>query len=241
MTPLVQSLIATFLVSAISLIGVFFVRWSERVEEVLLGFAAGVLLATAFLDLFPEAVAHGAADRNIFTAALAAMVLFFVLERLIHSFHLHEESHASASGYLILIGDGLHNMIDGIVIAASFLVSPELGITTTVAVSAHEIPQEIADYGILVRRFSRARALLLNFVSGLTALAGAVLCWGFREVIEPHLGWALTGTAGMFIYIAASDLIPELHHVRRRGSWAHTLPLLAGIAVIALLVATLPR
>jgi zinc and cadmium transporter len=241
MTPLVQSLIATFLVSAISLIGVFFVRWSERVEEVLLGFAAGVLLATAFLDLFPEAVAHGAADRHIFTAALAAMVLFFVLERLIHSFHLHEESHASASGYLILIGDGLHNMIDGIVIAASFLVSPELGITTTVAVSAHEIPQEIADYGILVRRFSRARALLLNFVSGLTALAGAVLCWGFREVIEPHLGWALTGTAGMFIYIAASDLIPELHHVRRRGSWAHTLPLLAGIAVIALLVAVLPR
>jgi zinc and cadmium transporter len=242
MPPLIQALIATFLVSLISLVGVFVVRWSERVEERLLGFAAGVLLATAFLDLFPEAVERSAGDGNVFRGrARRDDPLLRDRAPACTRSTSTRRGHAHTSGYLILIGDGLHNMIDGIVIAASFLVSPELGITTTVAVSAHEIPQEIADYGILVRRFSRARALLLNFVSGLTALAGAVLCWGFREVIEPHLGWALTGTAGMFIYIAASDLIPELHHVRRRGSWAHTLPLLAGIAVIALLVAVLPR
>lgn len=241
MSPLVQSLLATLLVSLISLVGVFVVRWSERVEERLLGFAAGVLLATAFLDLFPEAVARSPGDTRVFAAALGAMVLFFVIERLLHAFHLHEESHAHTSGYLILIGDGLHNLIDGVVIAASFLVSPELGLTTTLAVAAHEIPQEIADYGLLVSgRFTRQRALALNFASGLTAMIGAVLCWAFREVIEPHVGWALTATAGMFIYIAASDLIPELHHVRRRGSWAHTMPFFAGIVLIAVLAAAVP-
>ena len=241
MSPLVQSLLATLLVSLISLVGVFVVRWSERVEERLLGFAAGVLLATAFLDLFPEAVERSPGDTRVFAAALGAMILFFVIERLLHAFHLHEESHAHTSGYLILIGDGLHNLIDGVVIAASFLVSPELGLTTTLAVAAHEIPQEIADYGLLVSgRFSRQRALALNFASGLTAMIGAVLCWAFRGVIEPHIGWALTATAGMFIYIAASDLIPELHHVRRRGAWAHTMPFFAGIVLVALLAAAVP-
>jgi zinc and cadmium transporter len=228
-------------VSLISLVGVFVVRWSDRVEERLLGFAAGVLLATAFLDLFPAAVVRSSGDTRVFAAALGAMILFFVIERLLHAFHLHEESHAHTSGYLILIGDGLHNLIDGVVIAASFLVSPELGLTTTLAVAAHEIPQEIADYGLLVSgRFSRQRALALNFASGLTAMVGALLCWAFRARIERHVGWALTATAGMFIYIAASDLIPELHHVRRRGSWAHTLPFFAGIVLIALLVAAVP-
>jgi zinc and cadmium transporter len=241
MTALAQSLVATLLVSLISLVGVFVVRWSERVEERLLGFAAGVLLATAFLDLLPEAASRSAGDGRIFAAALAAMVLFFVIERLVHAFHLHEESHAHTSGYLVLIGDGLHNLIDGVVVAASFLVSPELGVTTTLAVAAHEIPQEIADYGLLVsRRFSRRTALLLNFASGLTALVGVALCFALRGAIEPHVGWALTATAGMFIYIAASDLIPELHHVRRRGSHAHTVPFFAGIAMVALLSAVLP-
>ena len=241
MPPLIQALIATFLVSLISLVGVFVVRWSERVEERLLGFAAGVLLATAFLDLFPEAVERSAGDGNVFAAALGAMILFFVIERLLHAFHLHEESHAHTSGYLILIGDGLHNLIDGVVIAASFLVSPELGVTTTLAVAAHEIPQEIADYGLLVSgRFTRQRALLLNFASGLTALVGVALCFAFRDAIQPRIGWALTATAGMFIYIAASDLIPELHHVRRRGSWAHTMPFFAGIVVVAVLSTLVP-
>src|SRR6185436_14539173 len=119
MPPLLQALLATFLVSLISLVGVFVVRWTERVEERLLGFAAGVLLATAFLDLFPEAVERSAGDGHIFAAALGAMILFFVIERLLHAFHLHEESHAHTSGYLILIGDGLQNLIDGVVIVAS--------------------------------------------------------------------------------------------------------------------------
>jgi zinc and cadmium transporter len=242
MSPLAQSLLATLVVSTISLVGVFILRWSARVEEMLLGFAAGVLLATAFLDLLPEAVSRNPNDPHLFAAALVAMVLFFVLERLVHSFHMHEEGHAHTSGYLILIGDGLHNLIDGVVIAASFLVSPELGITTTLAVAAHEIPQEIADYGLLVSgAFTRQRALALNFASGLTAMIGAVLCFAFREAVEPHVGWALTATAGMFLYIAASDLIPELHHVRRRGSWgAHTMPFFTGIVVVALLGRLMP-
>jgi zinc and cadmium transporter len=89
-------------------------------------------------------------------------------------------------------------------------------------------------------RFSRQRALALNFASGLTAMVGAALCFAFRGAIEPRIGWALTATAGMFIYIAASDLIPELHHVRRRGSWAHTMPFFAGIVLVALLTTLVP-
>ena len=241
MSPLVQSLLATFLVSLISLVGVFVVRWTERVEERLLGFAAGVLLATAFLDLFPEAIEHSPGDGHVFAAALGAMVLFFVIERLLHAFHLHEESHAHTSGYLILIGDGLHNLIDGVVIAASFLVSPELGVTTTLAVAAHEIPQEIADYGLLVSgRFTRQRALLLNFASGLTALVGVALCFAFRDAIQPRIGWALTATAGMFIYIAASDLLPELHRSQTRREWSYAVPFFVGVALMAVIGWFLP-
>jgi zinc and cadmium transporter len=241
MLALSLALLATFFISALSLVGILIVRWSERVEVYFLSFAAGVLLGTTFLDLLPEAVAKSGGDGDIFTAALAAMIGFFLLERLLHGFHVHEDSHAVASGYLILIGDGLHNFIDGVVIAASFIVGPELGATTTLAVAAHEIPQEIADYGILVSgKFSRRAALLLNFLSGLTAMLGAAVCFAFQETVERHIGWFMTATAGMFIYIAASDLIPELHHTRRRGSWLHTLPFLGGVVLIAVLVALVP-
>src|SRR5262245_21318 len=178
MSPLLQSLIATVLVSAISLVGIVFIfrEWSDRLSVVSLSFAAGVLLATAFLELLPEAVVV-AANQNVFPAALGAMIGFFLLERVIRGFHTHEDghSHAVTSRYLILVGDGLHNFIDGVAIAASFLANPTLGVVTTLAITAHEVPQEIADYGILVSgKFPPRTALLLNFLSGLTAVVGAV-------------------------------------------------------------------
>lgn len=239
MSPIAQALLATFAVSLVSFVGILFAfskRWTERSEMLLLSFAAGVLLSTVFLDLLPEAVARAPASGNVFGAALAAMIGFFFLERFLHGFHVHEDGRAIASRTMILIGDAAHNFVDGVVIAASFLANPALGLTTTLAVIAHEIPQEVADYGILVRgQLSPRRALWMNFLSGLTALVGALLCFGFQQTVEAHLAWFLTATAGMFIYVAASDLIPELHAPKHRTQWIYTAPFILGVALMALL------
>lgn len=240
MSPLVLALLATLWVSAIALVGILFFfagRPSARGNALLLSFAAGVLLATSFLELIPEAVHKAGHDENVFVATLAAMIGFFLLERLLHGFHVHDdESHAITSRYLILVGDGLHNFIDGVIIAASFAVSPELGLTTTVAVTVHEVPQEIADFGILIGGgFSRRTALLLNFVSGLTSVLGALAFFAISPAITGQIAWFMTATAGMFIYIAGSDLIPQLHHHRTElSAWIY-IPFLGGVALIAAL------
>jgi zinc and cadmium transporter len=237
MSPLALSLIATLWVGVIALGGIVFLftrRPGARGEAFLLSFAAGVLLATAFLDLLPEAVER-AHDGNIFLATLAAMIGFFFLERVLHGFHEHEESHAKPSRYLVLVGDGLHNLIDGIVIAASFAASPELGLATTLAVTVHEVPKEIADFTILTSSgYPFRTALLLNFATGLMAMLGPLLFFSVKP-IEHHLAWFMTATAGMFIYIAGSDLIPQLHHHRpSSGAWIY-VPFLGGIALMAAL------
>lgn len=243
MSPLTASLLATLWVSAIALVGIVFLftqRPGLRAETLLLSFAAGVLLATTFLELIPEAVQRGQQHRNIFAPALVAMIGFFFLERVLHGFHVHEESHAVPSRYLILVGDGVHNFIDGVAIAASFAASPELGLATTLAVTVHEVPQEIADFSILMGGgFSFGKALLLNFLSGLTAILGAVLFFALGDVVERHLAWFMTATAGMFIYIAGSDLIPQVHHHRAAPGTLVYLPFLGGVAIIAVLSAML--
>jgi zinc and cadmium transporter len=237
MSPFVLSLLATLWVSALALIGIVFLfvrRPAGRGEAFLLSFAAGVLLATAFLDLLPEAIERGHQQGNIFLATLGAMIVFFFLERVLHGFHEHEEMHAKPSRYLVLLGDGLHNFIDGVVIAASFAASPELGVATTVAVTVHEVPKEIADFSILMSGgFDFRTALTLNFATGLMALLGPVVFFALEGVVEPRLAWFMTGTAGMFIYVAGSDLIPQLHHDRVQPGAMVYLPFLGGIALIA--------
>lgn len=245
MSPLAQSLIATLLISAVSLVGVVFLftDWTERRAMLCVSFAAGVLLATAFLDMFPEAVERHQGDGNFFIASLAAMGGFFVLERFLSGFHTHEDSHAapSPSGYFVLIGSTVHNFIDGVVIGASFLVSPALGVTTTLAVAAHEIPHEAADFLVLLNaRFSRTAALLLNFLSGLAAMLGALWCFWFEGLVARHIPWFLAATAGMFIYIAASDLLPELHHSHTRREWIYAVPFFVGVALIATIRVMIP-
>ena len=239
MSPLAQSLIATALVSATSFVAIVFAfsdLWSERRQVLLLSLAAGILLSTVFLELFPEAVETARGDGNIFVATLGAMIGFFFLERFLQGFHAHEDSRAMASRYMVLIGNGVHNFIDGVVVAASFIASPSLGIATTIAVVAHEIPHEIADYAILIRsKLSPRNALIVNFLSGLTALVGVLACFGFKSLVQAHLGWFLTATAGMFIYIAASDLIPELHAHEHRDQWIYTVPFILGVALMATL------
>src|SRR4029453_16793411 len=242
-SPLVASLVATFWVSTIALVGIVFLftrRPGLRAETFLLSFAAGGLLATTFLQLIPEAAEPGHQEGTICPAALIAMIRFFFLERVLHGFHVHEESHVVPSRYLILVGGGVRNFIDGVPIAAGSAASPELGLATTLAVTVHEVPQELADFSILISGgYSYGRALLLNFVAGLTALLGAYLFFALGDVVERHLAWFMTATAGMFIYIAGSDLIPQVNHHRAAPGALVYLPFLGGVVIIAALAAVL--
>lgn len=184
---------------------------TETFSTQVVNFAAGVLISVAFLDLFPEATKAANGD-NIFVPSLLGFIAFFFAERFIQLFHHHHGHGEKPTTLLVIIGDGIHNFIDGVAITASFLTSTALGITTSLAVAAHEIPQEIADMGILLATgLSKSRALFLNFLSALTALAGAMIAYYFANFIEQYLYIFLSITAGFFIYISASDLIPQLH------------------------------
>ena len=208
-------LLFTTLGSILSLAGSFVLlirkEMSESLSGTLLNFAAGALLAVAFLDLMPEAVeqSNGA---DVFIPALAGFLAFFLAERFINAFHHHHEHGATPSTVLILIGDAAHNFIDGVTITAAFLTDTSLGITTSLAVAAHEVPQEIADMGVLLANgLSRTKALLFNFLSALTAIAGALAAYAFADFVERNVFFFLSLAAGFFIYISASDLIPVLH------------------------------
>ena len=244
MSTLFLIVTASLTVSLIALVGALFLYWerltSQKVTLTLLSFAAGTMLAVSFLDLLPEALESAAEGANIFIPVLLGIVVFFFLERFVLWFHHHDETHdMHPSAVLILLGDGLHNFIDGIAIAAAFLTNPGIGFATTLAIAAHEIPQEIADFSVLIHGgMEKTKALFFNFISGLTALVGAVLAFYFLENLTGVLPLAFT--AGMFIYIACSDLIPEMHqHASKQKSWTQFLPFLLGIATIWILVATL--
>ncbi len=218
MSELLWILVATFIVSLISFIGAATLVLSEKLLKkilmALIGFAAGALIGGAFLHLLPESIEKSTAGdiHNIFLTLIIGFVIFFVLEKLLWR-HCHERAcpiHVFA--YLNLVGDGVHNFIDGLVMAASFVVSIPLGLTTTLAIAAHEVPQEIGDFGVLVYGgLGPRKALLLNFVTALTAVTGGIAGY----YLSPYLGSAmiflLPFAAGGFLYIAASDLVPELH------------------------------
>ena len=219
----------TLIGSVFSLIGGIILLYREKIalkfSHFLAAFAAGTLLGTVFFDLLPESLEekeHSGSDINIFFWVLFGILGFFLLERFIHWFHHHQHEYAEEKVKptipLIIAGDSIHNFIDGVVIAATFLVSIPLGIVTTFAVAAHEIPQEIGDFGILLHKgLKRKKVLLVNFFSALTALFGALISFWLGESIEASLPILLAITSGFFIYIAASDLIPEIHHENRKG------------------------
>lgn len=213
-----SAIAAVVLVSGVSLVGasslVLKESWLKPTLIVLVAFAAGALLGDAFLHLLPETVAEtGELRLSTSFAVLAGVSTFFVLEKGLHWHHSHigHEETVHPVAITNLIGDGLHNFLDGAIIAASFAVSPQLGVATTIAVALHEIPQELGDFGILVHSgLTPRRALTLNFASGLLAIAGAVVTLAFTpvETIENAM---VPFTAGAFIYIASTDLMPEIH------------------------------
>ncbi|MBI3232119.1 MAG: ZIP family metal transporter [Candidatus Doudnabacteria bacterium] len=238
-----NTLISVFVVSLISLVGVFTLAMSpERLKKWLLSlvsFSAGALLGDAFIHILPE-IAEAGWPENASLYLLAGIIVFFVLERFVlwhHSHSEHEESIHSYT-YLSLLSDGLHNFVDGMIIAAAFLTSNSLGIATTLAVIFHEIPQEIGNFAVLIHGgFSKAKALFYNFISALTAFLGAlVVLLVFKNLnIAPTPLLAIS--AASFIYIAMSDLVPELHKEpsKKTAAW-HLLWFILGIAVMWALI-----
>lgn len=252
-------LTATFVVSLFSFIGVLFLSFSKSILEkillVLVALSAGGLLGGAFLHLIPEAL-HGFEGRFghegstfLFLFVLLGFCLFLAMEQFLHWHHGHHGNHCcgdvhhdtpkkSALSTLILLGDGVHNFIDGLVIAAAFMINIETGIVVTIAVALHEIPQEIGDFGVLVYSgMARIKALFFNFFSGLTAVLGGVVGFYFATVAEGMALYILPVAAGGFLYLAASDLIPEIKHGDKLSRMLiHFLVMLAGILFMFLML-----
>ncbi len=237
MTNLVYILLAVTLVSLISLVGVIALSLKKKLLKKMLfffvSFATGTLMAAAFLDLLPEAIEYGVP--NIYLFPVLGIVSFFIIEKFIYWHHHHAgEKDIHPFTYLNLVGDGVHNFIDGIVIAASFLHSVPLGVATTIAIILHEIPQEIGDFSILVYGgFSQMKALFFNFLTALTAVIGALVGFFFLTSFEHFLPYLLAFAAGHFIYIAAVDLIPELREERNvKASFLQLIAIILGISTV---------
>lgn len=208
-------------------------RWLLR----MVSFSTGVLLATALLDLLPEALASGTAPETLFALVLAGLVAFFLLEKLALWRHDHggasEESHAAASAApMIIIGDGIHNLTDGAVLAAAFLTDPHLGWATALAIIAHEVPQEAGDFALLLAAgWSRSKAFVWNGISSLTSVAGGIAGYYWLAGAQSWVPAILAIAAASFIYIAVSDLMPWLRRERDAFVW-HSGFLAAGIGLV---------
>lgn len=235
---------SVIVVSLISLVGVFTLSVREEILKkyifVFISLAVGALLGDAFIHLIPEAFSDTANPLLVSILIIAGILIFFTLEKFLHWHHHGDdtaENHIHPVGKLVLFSDGVHNFIDGIIIGASFLINPGLGITTTVAVILHEIPQEIGDFAVLIHAgYSKARAVWLNFLSAMLAIAGVTLALVLGEWSGQFVLWLLPVAAGGFIYIAVADLIPELHKTKELR---HSLPqfsaIILGILAMVLL------
>jgi zinc and cadmium transporter len=235
-------------VSLFSLVGIYALSLKEemlhKILLVLVAFSAGSILGAAYFDLLPEAMelVH---ESVVFVYITLGFILFFFLERFIYWYHGHpHEADISAEigdgastkgfAYLNVIGDGIHNFVDGMIIAASFIIGFSVGFATTIAVIFHELPQEMGDYGILVYGgFKRRSALLLNFAVALTVVLGGISAIFFIETIEALNGVLIALSAGGFIYLAASELIPELQKEKNlKRSAVQFVVFILGIAFI---------
>lgn len=249
MSPLFNSLIAVFLVSLASLSGVIFLfskpALISRLSVYLVSFAVGGLLGDAFIHILPESYSGNITETNVSLLVIAGLLLNFVLEKFLRWRHCHNpDCHEGENdhGHIVvlnIIGDAVHNFIDGMLIAASFMISRELGLATSIAVLVHEIPQEIGDFAILIHsRIPIFKALLLNFLSAMVSLLGVLLVFFLGGNIENFASYLLPVTAGAFIYLAASDLIPELHRHQPKfaDSLAQLLSITLGVALMFLLL-----
>lgn len=210
-----------------------------------LPFGAGALLAAAFIGVLPEAV-EGSDIHQALLFALGGFLAFFLLERFVGWFHSHEDHHhderSQTQQWLVIIGDTLHNAIDGVALGAAFLIDPALGIGTALAVAAHEIPQEIGDFSILLGKGMKPkRVVLVNLFSALATVVAALTTYALGDAFEFNPAPLLAVAAGFFVYIAASDIIPDIHEKPRREGDIQAVMLLFGVALIGSIIMLTPH
>lgn len=237
------TLLSVLLVSAISLIGIATISLSDLVVKrtifISVSLAAGAMFGDAFIHILPESFAEPGRKLWISTYILLGILIFFILEKFLRWRHAHEFENNSVRpidpvGYLNLFADATHNLIDGMLIGAAYTVSVSVGLATTIAIILHEIPQELGDFGVLVHAgFSRGRALVFNFLSGLLAIVGVIVSLLASEYVMSFSKFMLPFTAGGFIYIAGSDLLPELQ--KEQKPWKSGLQLVALVSGVGLM------
>ena len=239
----VYTLISVLIVSSLSLLGLIAFPFGEKkIQKFLIwavAFAAGTLLGDAFLHLIPESYEKGGLVVSF--SLMAGILAFFILEKFIHWHHCHEidcKEHNRTFSYVIMIGDAMHNFIDGMIIAASYLVSIPIGIATTLAVVFHEIPHEIGDFAaMLYGGFSKRKALLYNFLAGIVAVFGAVAVLLINADVADTTKYLIPFAAGGFIYVASADIIPELHKSTKIfHSFLQLMFILCGIGIMYMLL-----
>ena len=237
----IYTLASVVLVSLISLIGVLTLAVKKNfINNILLylvAFSVGALLGDSLIHLLPEAFSENGESLFLSLAIFSGMLSFFLLEKILRWRHCHDLSckdHPNHIGTINLVGDALHNLIDGLLIGASFLVSVPLGIATTLAVILHEIPQELGDFGVLIHSgFTVKKAVLYNFISASTAIISAMVAVWIGTSIIGFERFMIPFTIGSFVYIALSDLIPELHQeVGRRKTLGQIIAILLGFGVM---------
>jgi zinc and cadmium transporter len=214
-------------------------KLTHRFITPLLAFGAGAFLAAAFLHVLPEALEHADDIHPVFLALLGGFMGFFILERLIMKYRPHEPDHHHSEhteplAFLVILGDSLHNLLDGIVLGLAYLVNPLLGLPTALAIAAHEIPQEMGEFAILMKLGWKKKAIIaVNIAQSLLTIPGVFLGFYLGQALDEYLPFLLAGTAGIFIYIAASDLIPEIHHqAGHKHLFRVALPMLLAIVLI---------
>ena len=250
---LISILLATTIggVLSISAAAVFSFALLSKMVERMVSLSVGIMLSTSLLHALPEAFESGADPRSLFATLLAGLLAFFMLEKFAilrhshhhegdghHHAHGHDKREAGTAGWMILLGDGMHNFTDGILIAAAFLANPELGIVTGLAIIAHEIPQEIGDFIVLLNAgFSRTRAYLFNLLCSLMAVAGGLLGYFTLDRASGLIPYVLVFASSGFLYIAVSDLMPQM---QRRATVRESIPqvLLIGVGVLIVLFLT---
>ena len=214
----IMGLASVVAISAISLIGVL-VLWikDQKLKKILLylvSFSVGGLFGDAFIHLIPEAIEEGGFGTSVSLLILLGILFSFIVEKFLQWRHCHiptSKKHPHSFAYMNLFGDAVHNLIDGLIVGGSYLVSIPIGISTTLAVIFHEIPQELGDFGVLIHGgFNKKRAVWFNFMTALAAIAGAVIAFVAGSTLEGFIPLLIPFAAGNFIYIAGSDLIPEL-------------------------------
>ena len=250
------TIVSVVLVSLIAFVGIITLVFSERklskILLVLVALAAGTLLGGAFLHLLPHNAEHHGFEVGTGYMILLGLIVLFIIEYFIHWHHCHRthmcddphdksvdhSNHVIEFGWTNLIGDGLHNFLDGALIASTYFVSIPVGIATTIAVMMHEIPQEIADFGVLLHAgFSKVKALVLNFLAAVTAILGALVVLIVSESAEFIEAYLVPFTAGAFIYVAAADLMPELRKEKQGSKLVvHFVAFIAGIGLMAMLL-----